>query len=452
MSLHWKLGDLSYLGELVGDPAVLVEAVVTDSRTATRGDLFVAIRGEAHDGHDYVAAAMEAGAAAAVVEPGRAGVEPRLEVASTVGALRDIAAHRRRQLTAPVVAITGSTGKTTTKDMLASAIAGSWASPASYNNEVGVPLTVLRTPPGATALVVEMGSRGRGHLEWLMPAVRPHVAVITNLGVVHLETFGDTATLADSKWEIVEGLEPRGTAILPADEPRLTRSHPGRTVTFGVGVEADVVARDVTYDDKSRARFVLDTPQGSCRVELQLAGIHQPSNAAAAAAAALAAGADLEAIGIGLGAATGSKWRMEIHEGRFTVVNDAYNANPTSMEAALRSVAAIGGRPVAILGKMAELGEVAEAEHLRLGRLAASLGFSAVVMVGDDPGLAAGAGSIARRVGDPGEALAVARRVIREGDAVLVKASRAVGLERLAEQLVDLAGSDRTEPSRGSAA
>lgn len=341
----------------------------------------------------------------------------------------------------PVVAITGSTGKTTTKDMLASAIPGAWASPASYNNEIGVPLTVLQTPSTAQALVVEMGSRGRGHLEWLMPAVRPQVAVITNIGVVHLETFGDVDTLVESKWELVAALGRDGVAVLPANDARLARSHRGQTVTFGVESAGDVVARDVEFDD-GRAHFTLDTPQGQRELRLQLPGLHQPANAAAAAAAALAVGIELDAVVAGLGAATGSKWRMEIHRGRFTVINDAYNANPTSVESALRTTVGLGGRPLAILGRMAELGDVAEAEHIRIGRLAASLGFAVVIMVGEDPGLADGAGSIAQRVGSPEEALDVVAELVRPGDNVLVKASRAVGLEELAEQLVDLAAAN----------
>jgi len=438
----WNLRDLAAeLGTLIGEDAD-VSAVSTDSRSVNPGDLFVAIEGEFHDGHNYVGAAMESGATAVLTKAGRAEVVPRIEVADTRDALLALAAIRRRELVMPVVAVTGSTGKTTTKDMLASAIPGSWVSPASFNNEVGVPLTVLQTPQTADALVVEMGSRGRGHLRWLMPAVRPDVAVITNLGVVHLETFGDAATLADAKWEIVEGLESEGTAVLPALEPRLAREHRGRTVTFAVDAAADVVARDVHFDEGGRARFTLAAGDMQADVRLRLAGIHQPANAAAAAAAALAIGTDLEAIAIGLSAATGSKWRMEIHEGAFTVVNDAYNANPTSLESALRTVLHLGGRPVAVLGKMAELGDIEEAEHIRIGRLAATLGFAAVIMVGEDPGLAAGAGSIARRVDTAAEAMRVLESVIRSGDTVLVKASRSVGLEGLAEQLIESAGTN----------
>jgi UDP-N-acetylmuramoyl-tripeptide--D-alanyl-D-alanine ligase len=441
MTLNWNLGEVAAgLGDLVGGGDSIVHGVTTDSRSVGEGDLFVAIAGDTFDGHNFVNQAMQAGAVGAVVASGRSDIEPRIEVVATLTALLELAVARRAELTAPVIAVTGSTGKTTTKDMLASVIPGAWASPASYNNEIGVPLTVLQTPGTARVLVVEMGSRGRGHLEWLMPAVRPDVAVITNLGVVHLETFGDVAALADAKWEIVAGLEPDGVAVLPADEPRLKRDHPGTTRTFGVDTAADVVARDVIVGDNGCASFTLETPVGESPITLGMPGIHQPGNAAAAAAAALAIGVDLEQIATGLGAARGSRWRMEIHRGRFTVVNDAYNANPTSVEAALRTVADLPGRPIAVLGLMAELGEISADEHTRMGRLAAELGYATVIMVGDDPGLAGGAGAIARNVTSTDEALELIARLVREGDTVLVKASRAVGLEALADSLAERAG------------
>ncbi|NND03977.1 MAG: UDP-N-acetylmuramoylalanyl-D-glutamyl-2, 6-diaminopimelate--D-alanyl-D-alanine ligase, partial [Acidimicrobiia bacterium] len=268
--MNWRLVEVAAdIGTLVGEDAA-INRISTDTRTVGVGDLFVAIVGELHDGHTFVADALAAGAAGVVVNAGRSDATPRIDVQDTGRALLELAALRRQDLTMPVIAVTGSTGKTTTKDMLASAIPGSWASPASFNNEVGVPLTVLQTPRTADALVVEMGSRGRGHLEWLMPAVRPDVAIITNLGVVHLETFGDAETLADSKWEIVEGLGETGVAVLPADEPRLTRSHPGSTVTFAVEGEADVSARNVEFDEGGRASFSLVTPHGNRDVQLSM--------------------------------------------------------------------------------------------------------------------------------------------------------------------------------------
>ena len=209
-------------------------SVVTDSRQPSPGALFVAIAGERFDGHDFVTAARDAGAVAALVAAGKGIVSvPRVEVADPGIALRDLAVYRRSGLEIPVLAVTGSSGKTSTKDLLSHILPGSWVSPASYNNEVGVPLTVLAAPEDARFLVTEVGSRGKGHISWLVPAVRPHVAIITNLGLVHMETFGSPELLAAAKWELVEGLEPGGTAVVPIGEPLLTRPHPGATVTFG---------------------------------------------------------------------------------------------------------------------------------------------------------------------------------------------------------------------------
>jgi UDP-N-acetylmuramoyl-tripeptide--D-alanyl-D-alanine ligase len=334
------------------------------------------------------------------------------------------------------VAVTGSTGKTSTKDLLAAALPGAYASPRSFNNEVGVPLTVLGAPSGAGYLVVEVGSRGVGHIAWLMPAVQPDVAIVTNLGVVHLETFGTTDDLADAKFELVAALRRGGVAVLPADEPRLARSHAGHTITFGIG-QGDVRADDIELDDLARPTFTLRTDRESVRVTLPLSGYHQTGNAAATAAAGVALGVPLATLAEGMAAATGSAWRMELHAGRFTVVNDAYNANPDSMEAALRTVAGMPGRHIAVLGRMAELGPVEAEEHRRIGQLVRSLGYAAVVVVGRDPGFAEGAGAVARPVPDVAAALPVVSEYVRSGDVVLVKASRSVGLEHLAHQLIE---------------
>jgi len=440
VALRWTLAAVAEAtrGRVVGDPSVEVMSVGTDSRRIVAGELFVAIRGESFDGHGFAVNAVESGAAAAVVEPGGGSeVTPRVEVADTSTALRDLAAKRRGELTMPVVAVTGSSGKTSTKDLLAAALPGARASLRSFNNEVGVPLTVLSTPDDAPYLVVEVGSRGKGHIAWLIPAIRPDVAIITNLGVVHLETFGTEAAVADAKFELVEGLNHRGTAVLPDNEPRLRRPHPGRTVTFGWSQAADVRVSGVRLDDAARPTFSLVTGDATVELTLPLAGAHQALNAAAAVAAARAVGVDLETAASGLAGAKGSPWRMEIHRGAVTVVNDAYNANPDSVEAALRTVAELPGRHVAVLGHMAELGAVEEAEHVRIGRLADELGFAAVVVVGDDPGIARGAGRIARGVPDTMTAARVVRAFLREGDVVLVKASRSVGLEGLALELVE---------------
>jgi len=437
--LRWRLADVAAVtgGRVVGDADIAVGAVTIDSRTVAPGDLFVALEGSRTDGHRFAGAAIDAGAAAVLVAEGRSvAATPRVEVDDPVRALRDLAAARRRSIEAPALAITGSTGKTSTKQLLTAAIPGAWGSPRSYNNEIGVPLTVLATPDTATALVIEVGSRGAGHIRCLLPAIRPDVAVVTNLGVVHLETFGTEAALADAKWELVDGLRTGGVAVLPAGEPRLARKHRGETITFGSGPDADVRYGEIVLDDRARPAFRLDAGGPSRRVRLAMAGAHNAANAAAAAAAALAVGMDLDTIVAGLEAATPQPWRMEITQGRFTVVNDAYNANPTSTEAALRAVAAMPGRHVAILGEMAELGHVRDREHRRIGSLAARLGFDALVTVGPVHGMAEAAGAIARPVDGLEAAAEVALELAGPGTVILVKASRAVGLERVADRLV----------------
>ena len=434
-----RLADLARLlgHAALEDPGVVVTGVTTDSRDVRSGDLFVAILGENFDGNEYARAAIEAGAAAVVTsDPDNTGI-PRILVDDTLTTLRDLAALHRNDLLMPVVAITGSSGKTSTKDLLAGALPGAWVSPQSFNNEIGVPLTVLGTPEEASFLVAEVGSRGRGHIEFLMPAVRPDVSVVTNLGVVHLETFGTTDDLADSKFELVEALDESGTAVLPAGEERLHRPHRGSTILFGTEPSADVRVSDVHLDRDGYPEFDLETPAGSARVRLRIAGAHQALNAAAAVAAGLAVDVGFESIVDGLQQATGSAWRMEIHRGRYTVVNDAYNANPDSMEAAMTTVARMPGRHIAVLGTMAELGHLEAGEHERIGRLAADLGFAAVITVGDEPGIAAAAGPIGRNVPDAETAGRIVADLAGAGDVVLVKASRAIGLEALALQLAE---------------
>jgi len=438
--LDWTLATVAAAtrGVVDGDPAMPVGSVGIDSRHVAPGSVFVAVRGERFDGHAFALDAIGAGAVAAVVERGCCpGIVPRVDVADTGTALRDLAAHRRAELSIPVVAITGSTGKTSTKDLLASVLPGSWASPRSFNNEVGVPLTVLSTPRDARSLVLEVGSRGLGHIRWLAPVVQPDVAVVTNIGVVHLETFETRTSIADAKWELVTSLPERGTAVLPDDEPLLVREHPGPTFTFGTSSTASVRITDLELDDSGIPRFHLHAGGARAAVELSMAGEHQAHNAAAAAAAALALGIELDDIVPGLAAATGSPWRMEVIRGRFTVVNDAYNANPDSMAAGLRTVAAIPGRSIAVLGLMAELGTVSEAEHRQIGLLARDLGFSHVFVVGEDHGIAEAAGAIAQSHPDIASADEAVRAVIEPGDVVLVKASRAAGLERIAIDLAE---------------
>jgi len=436
--IDWDLATIATAlgGTVHGLRETYVSGVSTDTRSLVAGDLYVPVKGERFDGHDFVPKAFAAGASATVCETGRSDRTPRIEVSDVAEALVDLAALRRSELTMPVVALTGSTGKTSTKDLLHAAIPGSWASPKSYNNEVGVPLTILGTPSDATALIVEVGSRGTGHIQWLARCVAPDVAIVTNLGVVHLETFGSEQGLADAKYELIEMLGTDGIAIVPADEPRLVRSDELRSIRFGRRDGADVVVDVIDLDPSGRPKVAIAAGEESFVVRLSMAGEHQADNAAAAVGVAVALDLDLALFIENMAVATGSAWRMDVHPGVFTVVNDAYNANPQSVAAALRTVAQMSGRKIAVLGPMAELGPVCEREHREMGSLAAQLGFDELLVVGADHGYALGAPGLARNAVDSDDAAHTLSQTVLPGDVVLVKASRSAGLEQLAIHLV----------------
>ncbi len=436
--MKWNTRQIATVtgGVAVGDAEIT--SIATDTRSLEPGSLFVALRGDRFDGHDYLATALAAGAAAVLVdEP--APIEPRVVVSDTLLALRSLAADYRSSLSgARAIGITGSTGKTSCKDLLASALGvGTWASPRSFNNEVGVPLTVLSAPPDTEVLVLEVGSRGVGHIRDLIDVMRPDIAVITSIGASHLATLGNVETVRLAKWELVEGLNPEGIAILPAEDGTLAEwASRDRVPVHSFGKGGDVRIEDLALDETARPSFVLEAGGERVKLKLSMAGVHQAANAAAAAAAGLALGRALPDLAAGLEMAHGSAWRMEVTRGAFTVVNDAYNANPDSMAAALQSVAAMPGRHLAVLGLMAELGDAAPAAHRTAGRLARELGYTAVVVVGEDPGIADGAGDIVHPVHDAAAARLLVSELVEDGDVVLVKASRAVGLESLAGELI----------------
>lgn len=436
--MRWTLDQVAAITGGMALGAAELAGVGTDSREVAPGSLFVAISGDRFDGHEFVQSALDAGAGAVMVER-PVPAEPRVEVDDTLEGLRLLGAHRRKSLAAAAaVGITGSTGKTSCKDLLASALGvGTWASPKSFNNEIGVPLTVLAAPDSTEVLVLEVGSRGLGHIRHLNDVIRPDVAVITSISASHLATLGDVETVRRAKWELVEGLDAGGVAVIPAGDSVLAE-WAGRDgislLSFGDG--GDVRVENLALDDLARPSFTLEMGGERVSLRLAMAGGHQAVNAAAATAAGMALGRALPDLAAGLELASASAWRMEVTPGRHTVVNDAYNANPASMAAALQSVAAMPGRHLAVLGLMAELGETAPTAHRSVGRLARELGFGAVVVVGEDPGIADGAGDIARPVPDLAAARTVVTELIEAGDVVLVKASRAVGLETLAGELI----------------
>jgi len=438
--MRWDLAQVGRMcsGRVQGQ--AVVESVSIDSRTVAQGGLFVAVRGDNHDGHDFINEARAAGAGAVVAEAGRLDDGSGVEVADTLLALRALGSARRDEFECPVIGVTGSSGKTTTKDLTAAVLGGGvYASPRSFNNEFGVPLTILGAPDATDVLVLEVGSRGPGHIETLAGVIRPDVAVVTNVGRAHLEMFGSIEGVIDAKWELVSALGRDGVAILPATEERLLERATGSVITFGEDSGADVDAVGVRIDEAGRAAFDLRAGDDSVSIRMPVPGRHQAGNAAAAVAAAIAIGRSFTEVAGRLETATVSPWRMEVSKiawggGQITVVNDAYNANPDSMASALETVAAIPGRHVAVLGKMHELGGFEAEAHRETGALAASLGFS-VLAVGDDPGLAEAAGKSAESVSDVAAAIERLRTMVSAGDVILIKASRAAGLESVAAGL-----------------
>jgi UDP-N-acetylmuramoyl-tripeptide--D-alanyl-D-alanine ligase len=444
-------------GTLTGPAGARVTGKVTlDSRAVAPGDLFVAVVGERVDGHDFLGAAAAAGAVAALSTRADDAL-PTVVVDDPVLALGRLATGVHARLTAGglrTLGITGSSGKTSTKDLLGQvlATAGPTVSPpGSYNNDIGLPLTVLDADEETRFLVLEMGSRGPGHIARLCRIARPQIGVVLNVGSAHLGEFGSPEGTARAKGELVEALPEDGTAVLNADDPRVlgmasrTRA---RVLTTGRGPDADVRATRGALDEQGRAIFDLQVGEETHPVHLQVVGEHQVANALSAAGAALAAGMSPADVAAALSAATArSRWRMEVDRRAdgVTVVNDAYNANPESMRAALAALTGLpADRRIAVLGAMGELGADAPAEHERLGRDAAAAGVDLIVAVGPDAvGIAEGAAAAGRRTGEesvhvPDRAAAreLLSEVLRPGDVVLLKASRAYGLELLAADLL----------------
>lgn len=433
------------------DPVGAVTSVVTDGRAATPGALFVALRGERADGHAFVEQALAGGAVAAVVQREIAG--PHVRVDDTHLALLALASDERRRLRGVrIAAITGANGKTSTKDFAAAVLGArhrTHASPGSFNNEIGLPMTLLGAPADVEVIVAEMGARRVGDVTLLCDVARPDVAVLTNVGVAHMEIFGSWERIVEASAEPLAALGPDGTAILNADDA-VVRDLSTRTrasvVTFGLGESADVRAQAVELDREGRASFVVACGDEREPVSLSVPGEHMVSNALAAAACGIAFGITLPECASALKGARIAAWRMETFTtgAGAVVVNDAYNANPESMAAALKAARwmAREGRLAAVLGHMAELGPISAEEHRRLGELIVRVGVDRLITVGEQ------AEAIARaaiREGQlPGDVSSYAstggaaddvRAWVRARDVVLVKGSRVVGLERVAEAL-----------------
>jgi len=452
------------------DPAAVVVdgPVVTDSREAGPGGLFVARVGEHADGHDFVAAAVERGAVAALVDRPVDGVLC-IVVADTQEAFAELARGVVAALPAlAVIGITGSSGKTSTKDLLGTvlAVSGPTVAPVgSYNSEVGVPLTVCRVTADTRFLVVEMGARGVGHIAYLARMAPPRIGVVLNVGTAHVGEFGSREAIARAKSELVAALPGDGVAVLNADDPAvraMATATAARVVLVGEAADADVRAGDVVLDRAGRPSFTVHLGGTTRTVQLRLVGGHHVGNALAVVAVATELGMSLEDVCAALESAVPvSRWRMEVTDRAdgVTLVNDAYNANPDSMRAALAALERMGEgrRTWAVLGTMLELGDESEALHAEVGAEAVARGVDELLVVGSPAApLAAGARTAAgaraaadpasgdgpppgrtrvREVADADAAAALLRDELRAGDVVLFKSSRDAGLRLLGDRL-----------------
>lgn len=443
-SAQWIAEAVS--GRLVGNDVPVTGPVVTDSREAQAGSLYVARRGESADGHAFVSGAVERGAVAVIVEHEVDEAVAQIVVEDSTEALGALARAHVTKLRSSgdldVIAMTGSVGKTTTKDLLLQIMSedGPTVAPKlSFNNEVGLPLTVLLADETTRHLVLEMGASGPGHITYLTDIVAPDVAIELCVGHAHVGGFGGFEGVAAAKAELIKGTRPGGPVILNTDDPNVEAMAPlatGRVIRFSASgnERADVVARDVRLDRADRASFTLVTPEGEAPVELKIVGRHHVANALAAAAGALTLGVGLETVATVLSRARAlSPHRMDVHELRvdgmdLTLIDDSYNANLDSMRAGIAALASIGrdSQRIAVLGEMLELGEDSQSLHQQVGALIADAGVDTLIGLGTDAHYyLEGAPDVPNRevAADPQDAARLALEHAEDGAVVLVKGS-----------------------------
>jgi len=459
-------------GELLAGPSTtMVNGLAIDSRAVEPGAAFVAFAGTSADGHAFIADALAAGARAIVVtrvddairETFAAAARPEatlVAVRDAQAAVEALGAWHRGRLMCPVIGVTGSTGKTTTKDFLRSVLATSLrvvATAENRNNELGVPLTIMDAGAETEVLVVEMAMRGSGQIAHLCAIARPTAGLVTNVGVSHVEVLGTEEAIASAKGELVAAVPETGRVFLNGDDAwtdTLETLSAAAITRYGIGATAEVRAEDIRVAEDGTPSFTLLCEQGSAEVCLPVPGRHNVYNALAAASVGLYLELSLEDVVCGLHEATFSKWRMETFQSAsgVTVINDAYNANPVSMRAALSALGDVPtrGRRIAVLGDMAELGSLAELAHFQLGEEIASSATDILVTVGErgrriaEGALAAGMdGHSVRPCATSAEASEVLDDIVGSGDTVLVKASRVMGLERVVEGMIE----PRVQPS-----
>lgn len=476
-----QIAELSGGTLLQGDPSTVVHGVTTDSRAAEAGQLFIPLHGDNFDGHNFIGHALKAGAGASLIARGKLGAyEHVLQAAPTSGfiavpdtlhALHGLALAARRRLERVgrrVAAVTGSVGKTTTKDMLAAMLGVRWQTTrtaGNLNNEIGLPLTLLGASIETEALVLEMGMRGLGEIRALARIALPDVAVITNVSPVHLQLLGTIERIAVAKRELVDELPPDGVAVLNGDDEhvRTMCAHaPGRVITYGLGADNEVRAVDVVSHGAMGTEFTLLWGDRSHPLRVPVAGRHNVYNALAAAAAAGALGLDLPAMADGLEAFAEARSDMRLQfierADGVQIVNDAYNASPASMEAALDVLSQLTcGRRVAVLGDMFELGPLTKSAHATVGKQVVAAGVDVLIAAGDEAhtmvSAAVEAGMDAAKTfvcGDAQAAAQLAESIVQAHDVVLVKASRGMALETVVARLLSpryaLQHSTRREP------
>jgi len=439
-------------GELCGgDGTLQISGVSTDSRTIQPAELFVALPGERFDGRDFVAEAFTRGAAAAVVKrelPELGADQPLVIVEDALRAYGQLAGWYRSQFDVTVVAVTGSVGKTTTKNMIGSILdrhGPTLIAPGNLNNEIGVPRVLLSLTAQHQYCVMELAMRGAGEIGYLARMASPEIGVITNVGETHLGLLGSRDAIAQAKAELLEALPDEGTAVLNADDfyyRLFAELSPCPTVSFGHDPQADVRIKDVRLDGLQGVEFVLQIGSESMPVQISLPGRHNVTNAAAAAAAAWAVTGSTDRIAVGLAGCPTGEMRTEVHctaQGA-TVINDTYNAAPRSVVAALNMLSEVAGRKIFVFGDMLELGEATEDEHRRVGRLCVEEGIYWLIGLGRWGAVAAeeaAAGGLRADVAESAEdAVALIRPELIPSDVVLVKASRAMALERVVEGLM----------------
>lgn len=453
------LGELCRVlqGELLqGDPNIKVQGVSTDSRQVKKGEVFFALKGERFDGHDFVREALDKGAVAAIVARRLEGISQGgvIIVPDPLKALQDLALyHRRTAFKGELIGITGSSGKTTTKNLVARVLEAKfkvWKTPGNFNNEIGLPLTLLNLTPEHQVVVVEMGMRGRGEIASLCRVAQPTGGVITNIGTAHLGRLGSVENIALAKRELLESLPKGGLAVLNGDDPwcrRLAEGLPVRSVFYGLEDSASFQARDIKTKGLEGMEFVVKFPEGEAKVHLPVLGKHNVLNSLAALTLGYFLGVEIDRMVEKLLEWPAESMRQEILPGPqgSLIYNDAYNANPESTLAALEVLKEIPGRKIAVLGDMLELGEKGPELHQKVGRRAAEVGISMLVTVGElAREIAAGAvdsGMSSDKVFSflhPREAGQFLARYLKPGDVVLLKGSRAVRLEQVLEELQEV--------------